>query len=170
MKGRVLPAIAIVAVSLLFCLLGPVPRLLFLLLCGIGAVYEAFHVLSGEQGGLYFWLLALYLLICGVLALHGSPRGLGIASLAAGEIILCVGALGYRPDKKPPVVWALATLAYPALPLGSLLFISQLPHWLWPFAAGALTAWICDSAALLVGMRWGRPRPQGYRNHRAGAG
>ena len=48
-KRRVPIAIGMVALTLVCCLWGPVPRLVFLLLCGLAATWETWRILSGSH-------------------------------------------------------------------------------------------------------------------------
>ena len=158
MRSRVPIAIGIVVLTLLCCLLGPVPRLTFLLVCGIAATWETYTILGLRQGG-YMALLLVFLLLCGVEGIVGPYLFGSVATfILAAHLILILGALSYRAGGGKEALKALVVLIYPASLFGALLYISQLERWLWPFAVGQLTAWICDSAALIVGKKWGRHR------------
>ena len=156
MKQRIPIAILIVVLTLLFCLWGPLPRLFFLLLCGMAATWETCAILGvGHKG--YLAVLLGFVLASGLLSLFGA--GLfwyGTAFFLAAHLVLVLGALSYRKGGGREALKALTALAYPASLFAVLLFISQLSDWLWPFAVGQLTAWICDSAALIVGKKWGK--------------
>ena len=157
MKGRVPLAILIVGLTLLCCLLGPVPRLVFLLVCGLAATWETWSILTGKGNRAYVAVLLAFLLCCGALSFfHSALLWFLAAFFAAAQLILALGALTYRPGGGREPLTALTVLLYPACFFGVLLRISQLEHWLWVFAVGVLTAWICDSAALIVGKRWGK--------------
>lgn len=159
MKARVPIAIGIVVLTLVCCLWGPVPRLVFLLACGLAATWETWHILAKDGHGAYGCVLLLFVLCCGVLSfVHGALLWYAVAFFAAAQLILTVGALTYREGGGQDALKALTALVYPGCLFGALLGISQLEEWLWPFAAGQLTAWICDSAALAVGKKWGRHR------------
>jgi len=158
-KGRVPLAILIVVVTLLCLLLGPVPRLVFLLLCGLAATWETWSILLARKQRAYGALLLSFVLCCGALSFFGGALvWYVVAFFAAAQLILALGALTYREGGGREFLAALTVLVYPASFFGALLGISQLTRWLWPFAAGVLTAWICDSAALVVGKRWGKHR------------
>lgn len=156
MKGRILPAILIVGLMSLCCLLGPVPRLLFLLLCALAAVYEVWALLCPGDGPVYLGLAEGYVLLCALIGLHGSALGLLALSMGTAQIMLAAAAFTYRPGHGREALRGLALLIYPGCFFGAILFISQLEHWLWPFAAGVLTAWVCDSAALVAGTYFGK--------------
>ena len=159
MKQRVPLAILIVALTLVCCLLGPVPRLVFLLLCGLAAAWETWTILSGDGRRAYLCLLLLFVLCCGLLSFFRvSGFWYLVAFFAAAQLILAVGALTYREGGGRDALTALVVLVYPGSLFGALLCVSQMDRWLWPFAVGQLTAWICDSAALIVGKKWGRRR------------
>ena len=155
-KRRIPIAIGMVALTLLCCLWGPAPRLIFLLLCGLAATWETWHILSGEHWR-YGIIPLLFVLACGVLSFFGCPSFWRVAAFfAAAQLILAVGALTYRAGQGQEALGALTVLVYPGSLFAVLLYLSQLQQWLWPFAVGQLTAWICDSAALIVGKQWGR--------------
>lgn len=157
MKARVPIAIGLVVFTLVFCLWGPVPRLLFLLLCGLASTWETWTILTKDGHRGYAAILLAFVLACGVLSLcHAALRWYGVAFLAAVQLILALAALTYRDGRGREALMALVALVYPGSLFGALLGISQLSNWLWPFAVGQLTAWICDSAALVVGKTWGR--------------
>ena len=153
MKQRIPIAILIVVLTLLFCLWGPVPRLIFLLLCGMAATWETYTILGVRQGG-YFAILLCFVLACGLMSLfHAGLFWYGTALFLTAHLVLILGVLTYRKGGGQEALKALTALVYPAALFGALLFISQLTDWIWPFAVGQLTAWICDSAALVVGKK-----------------
>ena len=157
MKARIPIAILIVALTLLCCLLGPVPRLAFLLLCGLAATWETWNILSAGGDRAYMVILLSFVLCCGLLSgFHTALLWYAVAFFAAAQLILASGALTYREGRGRDALQALTVLVYPASLFGALLCLSQTEHWLWPFAVGQLTAWICDSAALIVGKKWGK--------------
>ena len=159
-KGRVPMAILMVVLTLLCCLLGPLPRLVFLLLCGLAATWETWSILLDRRHPAYGTLLLGFVLVCGALSfLRTALIWYGVAFFAAAQLLLALGALTYREGQGKDALSALTVLVYPASFFGALLCISQTDRWLWPFSAGVLTAWICDSAALMVGKKWGKHRP-----------
>ena len=167
MKQRIPIAILIVVLTLLFCLWGPLPRLFFLLACGMAATWETCAVLGVRHGG-YIALLLGFVAVCGLLSrFNRGVFSYGAAFLLAAHLVLILGALSYRQGGGQEALKALTALVYPASLFGALLFISQLSDWIWPFAVGQLTAWICDSAALIVGKKWGkRPLPTPVSPHK----
>ena len=172
MKARIPIAIGIVVSTLLFCLWGPVPRLVFLLLCGLASVWETWAILSKGGHWGYAVILLAFVLACGALSgFHAALLWYAAAFFAAGQLILALGALTYKAGKGREALSALTALVYPGSLFGVLLCVSQTEHWLWPFAVGQLTAWICDSAALIVGKKWGRhPLPSPVSPHKTWEG
>ena len=172
MKARVPIAIGIVVSTLVFCLWGPVPRLLFLLVCGLAATWETWAILSKDGHWGYAALLLAFVLACGVLSLcHAALLWYAVVFFAAGQLLLALAALTYRAGQGRDALVALAALVYPGSLFGALLGVSQMERWLWPFAVGQLTAWICDSAALVVGKQWGkRPLPTPVSPHKTWEG
>ena len=168
MKQRAPVAVLIVAVTLVCCLLGPLPRLIFLTLCGAAAAWETWRILAPEGHWAYAFLLIAFLAVCGLLAIF-RPGLLwyGAAFLLFAHLILIRAALAYRVGGGRDALTALTVLVYPGALFGAMMYISQLENWLWPFAVGQLTAWICDSAALIVGKKWGRhPLPTPVSPHK----
>ncbi len=156
-KRRVPVAIGMVALTLLCCLLGPVPRLVFLLLCGLASVWETWSILSKKGPWGYGAVLLLFVLACGALSFfHNALSWYAAAFFAAAQLMLVLGALSYREGRGQEALRALTVLVYPGSLFALLLHVSQLERWIWPFAVGQLTAWICDSAALIVGKKWGK--------------
>lgn len=168
MKARIPIAIGIVVLTLLFCLWGPVPRLVFLLLCSLAATWETWTILTKDGHWSYAAILLAFVLACGALSLcHAALLWYAVAFFAAAQLVLALAALTYREGKGRDALMALAALVYPGSLFGTLLAVSQTEHWLWPFAVGQLTAWICDSAALVVGKQWGkRPLPTPVSPHK----
>ena len=157
MKSRIPIAILIVVSTLAFCLWGPVPRLLFLLICGLASVWETWQILSRGGHWGYGAILLAFVLVCALVSLlHGAAFWCAVAFFAAAQLILTFGALTYRSGQGQEALWSLTALVYPGSLFALLLYISQDERWLWPFAVGQLTAWICDSAALVVGKKWGK--------------
>ena len=161
MKARIPIAIGIVVSTLLFCLWGPVPRLVFLLLCGLASTWETWTILTKGGHWGYVVILLAALLVCGVLSFcHAALLWHAAVFFAAAQLILAFAALTYRAGQGRNALTAPTVLVYPGSLFGALLIVSQTEHWLWPFAVGQLTAWICDSAALVAGKQWGkRPLP-----------
>ena len=159
MKQRVPLAILIVVLTLVCCLVGPVPRLVFLLFCGIAATWETWHMLCSQGSRAYAAILLAFVLACGVLSFFRAEGfWYFVVFFAAAQIVLAAAALTYRAGGGRDALTALTVLVYPGSLFAVLLCVSQLEHWLWPFAVGQLTAWICDSAALVVGKKWGKHR------------
>ena len=157
MKQRVPLAILIVGLTLLFCLWGPLPRLAFLLLCGLASTWETWHILVHKGHWGHMAILLAFVLVCGVLSFLGAAGFWYLAAFfAAAQLVLALAALTYREGGGRDALTALTVLVYPGSLFAALLCISQAEHWLWPFAVGQLTAWICDSAALVVGKKWGK--------------
>ena len=167
MKQRIPLAILMVVLTLVCCLVGPLPRLAFLLLCGLAATWETWTILSRGHSA-YVLILLGFVLCCSILNLVGmNLMGYMVAFFLAVHLILIRGVLTYREGAGREALMALTALVYPASLFGALLYISQLERWLWPFAVGQLTAWICDSAALIVGKKWGkRPLPTPVSPHK----
>lgn len=167
MKQRIPLAILMVVLTLVCCLVGPLPRLAFLLLCGLAATWETWTILSRGHSA-YVLILLGFVLCCSILNLVGmNLMGYMVAFFLAVHLILIRGILTYREGAGREALMALTALVYPASLFGALLYISQLERWLWPFAVGQLTAWICDSAALIVGKKWGkRPLPTPVSPHK----
>ena len=133
------------------------PRLIFLLLCGLAATWETWRILSKDGHWSYMLILLAFVLCCGLLSLLHVPWfWCVVAFFAAAQFVLATAALIYREGGGKDALMALMALVYPGSLFGLLLYISQLSDWIWPFAVGQLTAWICDSAALVVGMKWGK--------------
>ena len=157
MKQRIPIAILIVVLTLLCCLWGPLPRLIFLLLCGMAATWETWTILAKGGHGRYTVILLAALLACGVLSFFRADLfWYAVAFFAAAQIVLAAAALTYKAGGGRDALTALAVLVYPGSLFAVLLCLSQTERWLWPFAVGQLTAWICDSAALIVGRKWGK--------------
>ena len=167
MKQRIPVAVGMVVLTLLLCLWGPVPRLLFLLFCGLAATWETWHILTRSHWA-YVAVLLAFVLACGLLSVGGKDLlWYGVAFFAAVHLLLAMGALTYREGKGRDALWAVLALVYPGSLFAVLLYVSQLDRWMWPFAVGQLTAWICDSAALIVGKKWGkRPLPAPVSPHK----
>ena len=157
MKQRIPIAILIVILTLLFCLWGPLPRLIFLLLCGLASTWETWYILVGKGHRGHVVILLAALLVSGALSFF-PVAGFWhlIVFFAAAQLILALAALTYREGGGKDALAALTALVYPGSLFAALLYVSQTEHWLWPFAVGQLTAWICDSAALVVGKKWGK--------------
>ena len=161
MKNRIPIAILLVVFTLVFCLWGALPRLLFLLACGLASTWETWTMLTRGGHKAYAAILLGFVACCGALALfHAAPLWYAVAFFAASQLVLAFAALTYRAGQGRDALTALVALVYPGSLFGALLIVSQADNWLWPFAVGQLTAWICDSAALVVGKKWGkRPLP-----------
>lgn len=156
MKGRVLPAIGIVVITLACLLLSPLTRMLFLLVCACASLWETRRILDGSGPKSFLVLLFAYMLGAGLLSWFCALT-LWYATLLFITVtaILFAGVILYKGEGRSALC-ALAVLCYPGVPFTFLLFIAGQTDWLPAFAVGVLSAWICDSAALLVGKRFGK--------------
>ena len=111
MKQRIPIAILIVGLTLLFCLWGPLPRLVFLLLCGLASTWETWHILSNGGRRAYLCLLLLFVLCCGLLSFFRvSGFWYLVAFFAAAQLILALAALTYREGGGRDALTALTAL------------------------------------------------------------
>ena len=87
MKQRIPLAILMVVLTLVCCLVGPLPRLAFLLLCGLAATWETWTILSRGHSAYVLILLGLQLLQVTVAFIPGA-----VVQVAAGMLYGPIGA------------------------------------------------------------------------------
>ena len=122
MKQRIPLAILMVVLTLVCCLVGPLPRLAFLLLCGLAATWETWTLLSRGHSA-YVLILLGFVLCCSILNLVGmNLMGYMVAFFLAVHLILIRGILTYREGAGREALMALTALVYPASLFGALLY------------------------------------------------
>ena len=156
MKKRVISATVLIVGMLLCLFLGKVTRLIFFMAAGMLCAYEYSHNMEKLDVHCSMWVFMVYLAGQALLAAFdfkltaGSVWYIGCVYLALLSGILRARVRGNG------AVDTVAGLAYPCLLFGVLLYIVVQDIWLETLALGCVSAWLCDTFALLGGTRFGK--------------
>ncbi len=155
MKQRVISAAVLIAVCAA-CFPFEASRVLLIGAVGILCAYEYMKNMKAIGIQCTEWVLYCYLAVqifltlthCGLMAYIAWFTAAVYLSLFSGILHKKVGGKG--------ALYTLAGLSYPCFPYALLLIISIRPRWGYTFALGCLSCWICDTFALLGGMKFGK--------------
>ena len=156
MKKRVISAALMIAVMLLCMFLSPVTRSLFLGAAGLLCIWEYYARL--KEKGIHCTVVLMMLLLAAetILAIVGTaPEAWGIVFIAI-IFLTFLSAIRNPAVGGVGAIYSLSGLVYPCLLFGAVLYIGASPLWLKTFALACLSTWVCDSAAMLGGSRWGK--------------
>ena len=156
MKTRVTSAIVLVAITLVCVLLSPVTRILYFAVAGLCCAYEYSRALEKIEVYCCAWVMYVYVTAQAVLSLsHAGPVGL-IACFCAAVFLALFSGILHKKVSGSGALYTLAGVAYPCFLFSLIMVISVHPLWAQTLILATASSSICDSAALLGGMRWGK--------------
>ena len=156
MKNRFVSAGVLLVITLSCVLLSPVSRVLFFAVAGILCCYELSHQLETQQVYCSAWVMYVYVASQAVLALlHAQPLAYLVSFLCAIYLAMLSGVLRRRVSGNGALD-TVAGLGYPAFLFSVLIMISVSNVWLQTLTLGFVSSWLCDTAALFGGRRFGR--------------
>ena len=155
MKDRVKSAIILVAITAV-CMPWAITRILYFALAGGLCAYEYSKNVEKLNARCTLWVMVLYLIVQAGLAFFHKGLFLYVVwfviclylSLFSGVIHKRVSGIG--------ALYTLAGMSYPCVLFGIILCISVSEIWWQTLLTACLATWICDSAALFGGMRFGK--------------
>ena len=155
MKDRVKSAIILVAITAA-CMPWAITRILYFALAGGLCAYEYSKNVEKLNARCTLWVMILYLTVQAGLAFFQKGLFLYVVwfviclylSLFSGVIHKKVSGIG--------ALYTLAGMNYPCVLFGIILRISVSEIWWQTLLTACLATWICDSAALFGGMRFGK--------------
>lgn len=156
MKNRVIYGALLLAVLLLCVFLSPVTRVLCFAAAGLCCVQEYCKRLREHGVCCAKWVLALQLILSAVLALKAAPESLWIAAFGLCVFLAMLSGAASSKISGRGAVCTAAGAAYPGVFFMLIIWISVCPIWLKTLSAACLSVWVCDSAAMFGGQRFGR--------------
>ena len=156
MKQRVISAIVLLAVAGVCVCASLITRVLFFAVAGILCAYELSRNLEKLEVYCCAWVMYVYIAAQAVLAiLHAGPIRY-LACMGAGVYLSLFSGVLHKKVSGKGAMYTLAGLAYPCFLFGLMMMISTSELWQETLVLGCLATWICDSAALFGGMRFGK--------------
>ena len=155
MKDRVKSAVILVAVTAL-CMPWAITRILYFALAGGLCAYEYSKNVEKLNARCTLWVMIVYLIVQAVLAyLHMGLFVYVVCFIFCLYLALFSGVIHKRVSGIG-ALYTLAGMTYPCVLFGIILVISVSDIWWQTLLTACLATWICDSAALFGGMRFGK--------------
>ena len=155
MKDRVRSAIILVAVTVA-CMPLPVTRILFFGAVGAVCAYEYSKNVEKMDARCTLWVMFVYLAVQAVLVYpHAGLFSYAICFVFCVYLALFSGVV-HKTVSGLGALYTLAGLTYPCVLFGIMMDISVSRIWWQTLVTACASTWICDSAALFGGMRFGK--------------
>lgn len=156
MKNRFVSAGVLLAITLACVLLSPVSRVLYFAAAGVLCCYELSRQLESQQVYCSAWVMYVYIVSQAVLSLlHAQAVAYLVSFLLAIYLAMLSGVLRRRVSGNGALD-TVAGLGYPAFLFAVLMMIAVSGLWLQTLSLGCVSTWLCDSAALFGGKRFGK--------------
>lgn len=156
MRTRVISGAVLIAITLFCVLLSPFTRVLFFAVAGILCAYEYSRALEKIQVYCCAWVMYVYVSAQAVLAmLHAGPVAL-IACFCAAVFLALFSGILHKKVSGSGALYTLAGVAYPCFLFSLLMVISVTDVWAQTLLIACVSTWVCDTAALVGGSRFGR--------------
>ena len=131
-------------------------RILLFGVCGVLCCYELSRNLEKLQIYCAAWVMYVYIAVQAALAIFHAGAVRYIACFTGGIYLAMFSGIVHKKVSGNGAIYTVAGLAYPGVLFGVLMMISVSDIWLEALALGCLSAWSCDTGALLGGSRFGR--------------
>ena len=155
MKDRVKSAIIMIAITLACMPLAPT-RVLFFAVTGGLCAYEYSKNVEKLEARCTLWVMVVYLVAQAVLSyLHLGLFAYSVCFIFCLYLALFSGVL-HKEVSGRGALYTLAGLTYPCVLFGILMVISVSRIWWQTLVLACASTWICDSAALFGGTRFGK--------------
>ena len=156
LKKRVISAVVLMAIALSCVFLSTVTRVLFFAAAGLLCAYELSRNLEKLQVYCCAWVMYVYILAQALLAiLHLGPIAY-LACIGGGVYLALFSGILHKKVSGSGAMYTLAGITYPCFLFGLLMMISVSPIWLQTLTLACLSTWVCDTFALLGGIRFGK--------------
>ncbi len=155
MKKRVISAALLIIIMLGCVFLSPVSRLLFFALAGCLCAYE--YSMQMEKLNMFcsLYVMILYLIAQAALTLLNAGLAAYCACFVGAVYLAMLSGILRRRVSGNGALDTVAGLTYPCMLFAVIMMISVSDIWLEALALGCLSAWSCDTGALLGGSRFG---------------
>lgn len=156
MRTRVLSAIVMLIITLTCILLSPVTRVLFFAAVGILCAYELSVNLEKLNIRCTLWVMITYLVAQALLTILDAGLFAYSVCFIAGVYLALLSGILRKTVSGNGALDTVAGLAYPCSLFSALMVIGTSDIWLETFVLAMLSTWICDTFAMLGGMRFGK--------------
>lgn len=156
MRTRVLSAIVMLIITLTCILLSPVTRVLFFAAVGILCAYELSVNLEKLNIRCTLWVMVTYLVAQALLTILDAGLFAYSVCFIAGVYLALLSGILRKTVSGNGALDTVAGLAYPCSLFSALMVIGTSDIWLETFVLAMLSTWICDTFAMLGGMRFGK--------------
>ena len=156
MRTRVLSAIVMLIITLTCILLSPVTRVLFFAAVGILCAYELSVNLEKLNIRCTLWVMITYLGAQALLTILDAGLFAYSVCFIAGVYLALLSGILRKTVSGNGALDTVAGLAYPSSLFAALMVIGTSDIWLETFVLAMLSTWICDTFAMLGGMRFGK--------------
>lgn len=156
MRTRVLSAIVMLIITLTCILLSPVTRVLFFAAVGILCAYELSVNLEKLNIRCTLWVMITYLVAQALLTILDAGLFAYSVCFIAGVYLALLSGILRKTVSGNGALDTVAGLAYPCSLFSALMVISTSDIWFETFVLAMLSTWICDTFAMLGGMRFGK--------------
>ena len=156
LKKRLISAAVMLSLALLCVSLSEQTRVLFFAAAGGLCAYELSRNLEKIEVYCCAWVMYVYIAAQALLALfHAGPTAY-LACFCTGVFLALFSGILHKKVSGSGALYTLAGLAYPCFLFAMLMMISVSGIWLVTLVFGCVSCWVCDSAALIGGTRYGR--------------
>ena len=156
MRTRVLSAIVMLIITLTCILLSPVTRVLFFAAVGILCAYELSVNLEKLNIRCTLWVMITYLVAQALLTVLDAGLFAYSVCFIAGVYLALLSGILRNTVSGDGALDTVAGLAYPCSLFSALMVIGTSDIWFETFVLAMLSTWICDTFAMLGGMRFGK--------------
>lgn len=156
MRTRVLSAIVMLIITLTCILLSPVTRVLFFAAVGILCAYELSVNLEKLNIRCTLWVMITYLVAQALLTILDAWLFAYSVCFIAGVYLALLSGILRKTVSGNGALDTVAGLAYPCSLFSALMVIGTSDVWFETFVLAMLSTWICDTFAMLGGMRFGK--------------
>lgn len=156
MRTRVLSAIVMLIITLTCILLSPVTRVLFFAAVGILCAYELSVNLEKLNIRCTLWVMITYLVAQAILTILDAGLSAYSVCFIAGVYLALLSGILRKTVSGNGALDTVAGLAYPCSLFSALMVIGTSDIWFETFVLAMLSTWICDTFAMLGGMRFGK--------------
>ncbi len=156
MKKRVISAVLLVVLLLACVFLSPVSRMLFFALAGCLCAYEYSTQMEKLEMYCSLYVMVLYLIVHAALVLLNAGLPAYCTCFIGAVYLAMLSGILRRRVSGNGALDTVAGLTYPCMLFAVVMVISVSDIWLEALALGCISAWSCDTGALLGGSRFGR--------------
>lgn len=156
MKKRVTSAVILLVITFGCVLLSEISRVLFFAAAGLLCSYELSRNLETLEIYCCAWVMYTHLALQAILTLLHANSVLCIAGLGLAIYLAMFSGILHKKVSGPGAFYTVSGVAYPGFLFVLLMRISATDLWKETLVIAVAATWICDSAALFGGMRFGR--------------